>query len=45
VKKGKAAEDELQPEPGKWVWIEPGKALPRLKPLPPVPMNGSTQRA
>lgn len=28
-----AAEDDLKPEPWKWVWVEPGKALPSKRVL------------
>jgi hypothetical protein len=33
VKKQKATEEKLQPLPGKWVWVEPGKALPSRRVL------------
>jgi hypothetical protein len=49
MKKAKAAEEELQPAPGKWVWIEPGKALPSKRVLfvgvPPLIKFGYTEIA
>jgi hypothetical protein len=49
VKKEKATEHALQPQPGKWVWVEPGKALPSKRVLfvgvPPLIKFGYTEIA